>query len=1170
MTTITVKFKGVATTIPISRRADSKSVESDIYKSYQIPSICQIVGYKDDKNQQITIEELLKNPRAGVKYEVIINDPIQVSQPTFSNFRSRGSINQVNFYDRLEKVEDFEKFYQKVTTENRGRIALFALAAPPPPLMVDISVIESCFPVKLMVSYSPDHRIYKRNYAVRPPIVILFDGTEGVAVEFVSRKDKIFEMIQKFKNKPISLTQSSSSIHNKTADFASPNIQEPGLSRGISFQNTDRLFGSNKSQSDDSESFTDDIRAALNEAKAQRILTDQEYLIYMFLSSCGEVDSKIAPFSTKKIIEIMKTLSYNKTKVKSIIKQLGEKDEKLVYVGFVKLMIDLGLISDDVSLDLRSRIVQKDKSICETINSFIQRNLNLPNLISQIREMSETPRGLKEKAKTNVKTEAQRLVHLIETELKNQLDSREIDVLKQHIEDADSFLQDCYISYLEDNDLDELLDSLKEFVECKRELEDSAKDVESTLFYVEDEDIDCNDQETPREEFKFPQIITPKKEVQVSSILERRNLKSPGDSKFFMVVKDNNYQEVKGLATPGFNPVKRSLDGSSSKFREFPIDIDDERSPDQKVQNAEEESLSPSCKEFDAKLTRFVFQQEQIPETITKLCEGLIKGEIEVKDFKFNLFDYCKSTLTNLFRGSLGFDEIRQILVQKQEFESVFEVDDSLSGNKLLQNAIQRAKYILEEIRRVQEASSPYNTSSPKGELIDADPFRPTDTESHRSLSINSGKGKIGLKHKKGKDFAGLNLDIKLMKDNLKEGRLANKKKGKMPNLIKIKPVRQSSQDDDVKSAALSQTKSHLTAATYMYNVDEQSRIENLNHCYHTSLNYYPKLQPILEILIAEEKTNSNSLFPSEINQNLKEHFRLRNPELIEILFEYKFDRDFEAIKDRLDNIKKTSSDQVTVMSSMDTNMRKKQFTLLTSLINALKRTFRIQLKQQSFFQSQIMKETFTFLGLFEFFFYNEDLEDFIENINLMYEYYYAEDSVDQTKETKEEVKNLQGSVIFKYRSQLGKDAYDKLGDLIRCGDTKTQQLKIQYLDCKPPQRDKFIEELKAYGLEKLSRKIYNNPLETKQYREKFKSCKDKEKTPPVEDWKETFVNLSNRNGILKSGSSYYKHALELYPELAHAILSVFEKNTDLMDNKENLQIFYNKYVNGNKFGFKI
>jgi len=131
--------------------------------------------------------------------------------------------------------------------------------------------------------------------------------------------------------------------------------------------------------------------------------------------------------------------------------------------------------------------------------------------------------------------------------------------------------------------------------------------------------------------------------------------------------------------------------------------------------------------EFETRMLNFVFQQESVPEEISAICESFVRGETNLKDFKFGMLDTFKSKLTHLFCDEINLNQMQLILKLGGFFVDIFKSEKSGKddiGNPelgLVENAIAKAKLILDNISReisiAAKNNSPRNNVSPCHEM---------------------------------------------------------------------------------------------------------------------------------------------------------------------------------------------------------------------------------------------------------------------------------------------------------------------------------------------------------------------------------------------------------------------------------------------------------------------
>ena len=186
--------------------------------------------------------------------------------------------------------------------------------------------------------------------------------------------------------------------------------------------------------------------------------------------------------------------------------------------------------------------------------------------------------------------------------------------------------------------------------------------------------------------------------------------------------------------TPGFNPLKKSIDfQKKEKFNQFMLDGPLEPfslssynnvpspsyyNPDnriiEEVPSNDRPDLDPAKGkdevEFEARMLKFVFQQDNVPGDITAICESFMRGETNLKDLKFALLDIFKSKLTHLFRDEINLNQMQLVLKLGGLFVDIFKKGPGHPEVGLVESAIAKARVILDNISRDMSIAAKNNS----------------------------------------------------------------------------------------------------------------------------------------------------------------------------------------------------------------------------------------------------------------------------------------------------------------------------------------------------------------------------------------------------------------------------------------------------------------------------
>ena len=296
-----------------------------------------------------------------------------------------------------------------------------------------------------------------------------------------------------------------------------------------------------------------------------------------------------------------------------------------------------------------------------------------------------------------------------------------------------------------------------------------------------------------------------------------------------------------------------------------------------------------------------------------------------------------------------------------------------------------------------------------------------------------------------------------------------NSKKKDRPKL-RVKKVQEVDAMTEYEPSVISISKSMLST-NYDY---EKRKTEVLDTLYQKDRNGKNGLQIVFDRLIVRCK-KSNMDITNEQIYNLEEQFSSVYPPFYSILYRFLHHQDFEEVRTSIDEIKNTNPDAVTNITQNYRN-RKEHVAVFCCLLNFLKNDeHRLNHSQYDLLTDLIMTENVFLVAAYELYLFNRDLEEFVDNLFLLYRTYYEGGQKFDTYQ--DETKQKQYHMLFQYKEEflkVGKKYYNKLMDLIKCGDTKTNELYLQHMkDVKCRDKQKFIRELSSYARQALNRNFF-------------------------------------------------------------------------------------------------
>lgn len=486
-----------------------------------------------------------------------------------------------------------------------------------------------------------------------------------------------------------------------------------------------------------------------------------------------------------------------------------------------------------------------------------------------------------------------------------------------------------------------------------------------------------------------------------------------------------------------------------------------------------EEEAPKKVSNFNKKLVEFVLHQKGIPKYIAETCSLFTSAETSLELFNFNLKDNCKMMLTQLFKSKIKYTEMETILTSSHLFLDIFNIQNDESAASrfdIIDQAATKARRLLDNLsKEISEAArnSPVQNNSP---TLDNRTNNFNDCQSVHSLSANSvGKHQNAMKYKKGGNYSYLKLELNTLQKTTK------KSKKKPKNLIKVKQMKEDSEDDDAKSENNSIQKSQVSYVSHIQNKEDSKKTELLTMLYKFNMDFKPKLLGPRRQMIKDFR-----LLNIRGEENLKEMLQINHQPFITLIFEYKLSgMDFSVVKDRLIEMSKTSLDQATVVTQMETYTRKQQYVLCSSLIKAIFNLKLINKNHANFLEDCIMIENIDMIGMIECYQFSEDLDEFIDNLTVLQMVEDNTSNVEKIKNKEEKMSdsNNQLKLLFTYKKQIQKKCYDKLLELIDCGDVVTKELYKEYVqdpkaNGQPGNSKEFINKLNQYALKKYNGKF--------------------------------------------------------------------------------------------------
>jgi hypothetical protein len=541
-------------------------------------------------------------------------------------------------------------------------------------------------------------------------------------------------------------------------------------------------------------------------------------------------------------------------------------------------------------------------------------------------------------------------------------------------------------------------------------------------------------------------------------------------------------------------------DKTDSNLRPPPLNLDTDTAPNSPSKS---KILSPrSSKQHKAYLghiVRFVLQNDGADANLAKLCADLVaEQEGSAASFSQDILEISKKKFLKLMT----------------RFMRPIEAEEILSNGQLFSEAL----------------------GNPTDDLV---------TVGEKLLSIKEeNKGMFNEALKLKENFS------KTLYDNLRKNKESQNQKSSFMKLTRMATSNIDGTDlmSEADSKGNKSNRSKLTKYSKRTGIEDRRKNENeLTEKIYTAMKPLDgKLKQDLDLLFELARKDGINIDRMQA-KNVEDLLDADYTPILEILFNFGYFKEYDKVKKQFSDLLKNLASEAPSVISPRGEHRRSHYLRIKALLKHIKEdTKQITSHMYEFFNDLLTRENWGLISAYELFILNDDREELIDTLFVIYKTLSAADQIEEVVDDKNKVKQTMEGILFHYKTKFDPKVYDKLVDLIKTGDTKTKELHNQYKIDKDEK--KFITSLTEYSQEKLRRleemkkRLEPTQVDWKADLQLFaETYKDKIKIPDIADYGEIF---------------------NMDPDMTKAIYDVYKTGIkDSGDAIENLNLLRNRFI---------